>query len=119
MLLVSGGQGKFFYDYVPLDAPTRSREDHYSYEFTTRNLGIPDGTTIEFILDDDEKDVYTYVSPLIFRYESASDPYPGVYYEDSLVVWEENGSFYDSLLLFYYVDGIETGGFHAKWRYSY
>ena len=134
--MLVGGESKFFYDYVPLDV-NKQNFGSTNYTFTTRDLGIPDGTTIEVVdgyygrpSSYDEHDIKTYVSPLSFSYYYDSWESDGSGYDESLVLWEgvlpkdywssgdTNGAIERCLV---YSADLTTGDpdLWAKWRYSY
>lgn len=130
MLLVSG-KSKFFYDYVPLSLAGRqgyySSEFKQNIEFTTRDLGIPDGTVIEFIPGQygnpssyDETEKFTLTSPLAFY--SWGEDWPDSSYprEDGVSVVDTKG--FDDWVWYKESKGSLVNPdteLHCKMRYSY
>lgn len=126
MLLVSG-KSKFFYDYVPLSLAGRkgyySSEFKQNIEFTTRDLGIPDGTVIEFIPGQygnpssyDETKKFTLTSPLAFYSWGEDWEYMSFTREDGVSVIDTKG--FDTII-WYETDDPSLGTDWAKMRYSY
>lgn len=94
MLLVSGGQGKYYEGYMSKLISDAGLNNN-GQEFSTSNLGIPDGIVVEFI-DEDKREIdYTLTTPFQMRYfhdnnvtEDISD------YETGYSVYLSDGSYF-------------------------
>ncbi|MBQ7134742.1 hypothetical protein [Campylobacter sp.] len=72
MLLVSGGQGKYYEGYMS-KLISDAGLDNNGQEFSTSNLSIPDGIVVEFIDEDTHEIDYTLTTPFRMRYFHNND----------------------------------------------